>query len=127
LAARLAAVAALAAALAVAAGAFGAHALAGRLGLRERELWETATRYLAWSALGGLAMALHLARSGAAAGLAAGGTLAVIAGGALFSLTLYGLSLGGPRWLGAITPVGGFAMILGFVAFAIAVLRAGPG
>lgn len=126
MAARLAAVAALAAALAVAAGAFGAHALEGRLGERERELWETATRYLAWSALGALAMALHLVRStGGAAGQ--GGALAVLAGGAWFSLTLYGLALGGPRWLGALTPVGGLAMILGFLAFAFAMLRAGPG
>ncbi|KAB2956367.1 MAG: DUF423 domain-containing protein [Thermoanaerobaculia bacterium] len=112
--------------MAVAAGAFGAHALAGRLGERERELWESATRYLTWSALGGLAMALHLVRSSlGAAGL--GGAIAVLAGGAWFSLTLYGLALGGPRWLGALTPLGGLAMILGFLAFALAMLRAGPG
>jgi uncharacterized membrane protein YgdD (TMEM256/DUF423 family) len=125
-AARLAAAAAFAAALAVAAGAFGAHALAARLGARERELWESATRYLAWSALGSLAMALHLVRSSAGAA-GTGGALALLAGGAWFSLTLYGLALGAPRWLGALTPIGGLAMILGFVAFALAILRAGPG
>jgi uncharacterized membrane protein YgdD (TMEM256/DUF423 family) len=35
-------------------------------------------------------------------------------GGLLFSGTVFALALGGPRWLGAVTPVGGVAMILAF-------------
>jgi uncharacterized membrane protein YgdD (TMEM256/DUF423 family) len=121
MAARLAAAAALAAATAVAAGAFGAHALAGRLDARGLELWRTADRYLALAAVGALAMA-------ALAGSILGGrgTLGgwiLLAGGALFAATLCGLALGGPRWLGAVTPLGGAAMIAGFVLFALAALR----
>ncbi len=126
MAARLAAAAALVAALAIAAGAFGAHALAGRLAARESALWETATRYLVYSSLAALAMALHVARSPGGSG--ALGTTMVLAGGGLFATTLYALALGGPRWLGAVTPVGGIAMILGLTLFAIAALRGvGPG
>lgn len=117
---RLAAVAALVAAVAIAAGAFGAHALAGRLGARERELWETGARYLAYAGIAALAMALHVARSGSGAA----GTLALIAGGILFSSTLFALALGAPRWLGAVTPLGGIAMIGGLAAFALAAWRA---
>lgn len=116
---RLAAVAALVTAAAIAAGAFGAHALAARLGARERELWETGARYLAYAGIAALAMALHVGRTGAGAA----GTWTLVAGGALFSTTLFGLALGAPRWFGAITPLGGIAMIGGLVAFALAALR----
>lgn len=115
------AAAALVLAAAVAAGAFGAHALADRLDPRQRELWETGARYLAYAGLAGLAMA-QLAGRGAAAG-----TGLVLAGGALFALTLFGLALGGPRALGAMTPLGGAAMIAGLVLFALAVLRGASG
>lgn len=117
--ARLAAVAALVTAAAIAAGAFGAHALAARLGARERELWETGARYLAYAGIAALAMALHVERTGAGAA----GTWALVAGGALFSTTLFALALGAPRWFGAVTPLGGIAMIAGLVAFALAALR----
>jgi uncharacterized membrane protein YgdD (TMEM256/DUF423 family) len=119
---RLAAAAALMAAVAVASGGFGAHALASRLGARELELWQTGSRYLTLAALGGLAIA------GASAALsvraAAAGWL-VLAGGVVFASTLFGLALGGPRILGAVTPLGGAAMILGFHWFAVAVWRDG--
>lgn len=119
---RLIAAAALVAAAAIAAGAFGAHALAERLGARERELWETGARYLAYAGIAALAMSLHVVR----AGVGATATWALVAGGVLFSTTLFALALGGPRWLGAVTPLGGLAMIGGLVAFAIAAWRA-PG
>ena len=40
-------------------------------------------------------------------------------GSAIFSGTLFGLALGGPKWLGAVTPVGGSLLILGFLVFAV--------
>ncbi len=102
-------------ALAVALGAFGAHALAGRLDPRGLELWETAARYLMYAGLGALAAAAA-GRSTAPAG----GIALVLAGGLLFAGTVAALALGGPRVLGAVTPVGGVALIAGFLWIAIA-------
>jgi uncharacterized membrane protein YgdD (TMEM256/DUF423 family) len=59
----------------------------------------------------------------------AGGRLFTLAGGALligaliFCGTVAILALGGPRWLGAITPIGGLLMIVAFVLLALAALR----
>ena len=103
-------------ALAVVAGAFGAHGLKSRLDADSLALWETAARYFMVAGLGlvliGLT-ALHQAKRGFDA---AGVCLA--AGGLIFSGTVAVLALGGPRWLGAVTPIGGTLMIAGFVLFA---------
>jgi uncharacterized membrane protein YgdD (TMEM256/DUF423 family) len=47
----------------------------------------------------------------------------LLVGTLIFSFTVFALALGGPRWLGAITPIGGTLMILGFVLFALAAWR----
>jgi uncharacterized membrane protein YgdD (TMEM256/DUF423 family) len=108
---------ALGGALSVIAGAFGAHALAARLEPRELQLWETAARYLMYGSL-----ALALVGLGGLHGLrridAAGWFL--LTGSLVFSGTVFGLALGGPRWLGAVTPIGGTLMIVGFLLFAFA-------
>ncbi|HEV7669763.1 MAG TPA: DUF423 domain-containing protein [Thermoanaerobaculia bacterium] len=115
-------VGAVGAALAVIAGAFGAHALAGRLDAHSLTLWETAARYLMYGSLGlillGLARNAHPHRFYRAAGWA------LFLGTAVFSATVFALALGAPRVLGAITPLGGLAMIAGFLLFALAA-RAG--
>ena len=108
-------------AAAVAGGAFGAHALAGRLGARELGLWETAARYLFYSGLGTGLAGLALAQAGLPGWLWAGRLVA--AGGALFAGSLAALALGGPRWLGAVTPLGGTLMIAGFLLFAFTAWR----
>lgn len=113
------------AAVAVAAGAFGAHGLASRLTARELELWSTASRYLGIAALGALAIAAYAGGPGVGRGLAGGWLVA--GGGVLFAGAVYGLALGAPRWLGAVAPLGGIAMVLGFTLFALAALRHGPG
>ena len=106
------AVAALLAAVAVGLGAFGAH------GLRERfladprlgEWWETATFYL-------------LVHAVAAACLPASTRwprLLLLAGAAVFAGTLYAMALGAPRWLGAVTPMGGTMLVVGWVGAAVA-------
>jgi uncharacterized membrane protein YgdD (TMEM256/DUF423 family) len=104
-------------ALAVAAGAFGAHGLAARLSERSLELWETASKYLIYGGFGvvltGL-VALH--GPGRLVG-GAGGCL--LAGSVIFSGTVFALALGGPRWLGAVTPIGGLLLIAGFVLLAV--------
>jgi uncharacterized membrane protein YgdD (TMEM256/DUF423 family) len=109
------------AALAVAAGAFGAHALAGRLDAHALSLWETAARYLMYGALGLLALGLA-ARPAPPRGLAAAGWC-LLAGTLIFSGTVGALALGGPRWLGAVTPIGGLLLIAGFLLFGWAALR----
>jgi len=115
---------ALAAALAVVLGAFGAHALRARLAPDLLATYHTAVQYHFWHALGLLAIgivAIHLPNSVA---LKWAGWV-MLAGIVAFSGSLYILALTGVRWLGAITPFGGAALIVSWILFAVAVLRAG--
>lgn len=108
-------------ALAVVAGAFGAHGLKSRLDADALALWETAARYLMYAGLGAVAagiVALHETRRGF--DVAAG---SMLAGGLVFSGTVAVLALGGPRWLGAVTPLGGLALILGFAVLGVTAWR----
>ena len=102
--------------VAVMAGAFGAHGLETRLDARGLELWETAARYLIYGGFGlvllGLAQAVE-----PRAGIDRAGWL-LAAGTGVFAGSVGALALGGPRWLGAVTPLGGLAMIAGFAWFA---------
>lgn len=52
-----------------------------------------------------------------------GGAWALLAGSMLFAATLDGLALDAPRWFGAITPIGGLAMLLGWLWLAVAAMR----
>lgn len=107
----------------VAAGAFGAHSLKARLDPAELALWETAARYLMYAGLGVVATgAVALRASGRGFDVAAS---LLLAGGLVFSGTVAALALGGPRWLGAVTPLGGLALILGFLLFGFTAWRAG--
>lgn len=101
--------------LGVAAGAFGAHALRERLSDRSLDIFETAARYQMYHALAVLAAAWALDRWGAPAG-AAGWSFVI--GIVVFSGSLYLLALTGIRWLGAITPIGGVAFIVGWALLA---------
>lgn len=97
--------------LGVALGAFGAHGLKDRLDDVGRELWRTAVLYHLLHALALLVVALARQRfrfATATCWLFAAGVL-------VFSGTLYGLALGGARWLGAITPAGGAALLAGWL------------
>jgi uncharacterized membrane protein YgdD (TMEM256/DUF423 family) len=109
-------------ALAVVAGAFGAHGLQARLDARGLELWETASRYLMYGALGLVLLGLAAERAPAAGFPRAAWALAL--GTLVFSGTVAALALGGPRWLGAVTPLGGLLMIVGFLLFAWSAWRA---
>jgi uncharacterized membrane protein YgdD (TMEM256/DUF423 family) len=112
---------ALLAAVAVAAGAFGAHALAARLSPERLATWETAARYHMYHALALIILGAVAARWPAPL-LSVAGWL-FIAGIVVFGGTVYALALGAPRWLGAITPLGGVAFIAGWVLLAVAVAR----
>ena len=113
---------ALSALISVAAGAFGAHALRDRLPPDMLSVFETAARYQMYHALGLLAVAWAAPRWPGPAGAA--GWL-FVTGTVLFCGSLYALVLTGQRWLGAITPLGGFAFILGWAALAWGALNAG--
>jgi len=104
-------------AVSVIAGAFGAHALAARLGPRELALWETAARYLMVGAFA-LILAGLFGRQRAAQGALTGAAWCLLLGSLLFSGTVFALALGSPRWFGAITPIGGTLLIVGFLLFA---------
>jgi uncharacterized membrane protein YgdD (TMEM256/DUF423 family) len=108
--------------MAVGLGAFGAHGLKARLTVETLAVWQTAVQYHAWHALGLLAVGLagfHFEGNW----LKAAGWL-LLAGIALFSGSLYALALGAPRTLGMVTPIGGIAFILGWLAFALALIYA---
>ena len=111
-------------ALSVIAGAFGAHALAARLEPRDLQLWETAARYLMYGSFAMVLVGLFGAQGAPVRhrGVDAAGWC-LLAGSALFSGTVFGLALGGPRWLGAVTPIGGTLLIVGFLIFAWAAAR----
>lgn len=115
------AVGALSAALAVAAGAFGAHALSGTVAPDRLAVWETAARYQMYHALGLLVVAYLAGQKSAGPARVAG--WAFIAGSVIFSGSLYLLTLTGLRWLGAVTPLGGVAFLIGWLTLAWGVWR----
>lgn len=115
---RTLAIAGLLLALATACGAFGAHALKAHLTPERLQLWETAVRYQFFQALGLLGVGLALRSLDAA--VLRHAALLIVVGIVLFSGSLYALSLGGPRALGVLTPVGGVAWIAGWLLFAYA-------
>ncbi len=105
---RLIAAGAVLAGSAVLLGAFGAHALKARLDAEALGWWHTAVEYQMWHALAVVGLGLSpIARLRLPAWLMAGGAM-------VFSGTLYAMALGAPRWLGAVTPIGGMLMIAGW-------------
>jgi len=103
-------------ALATLCGAFGAHALRGQLAPERLQVWETAVRYQFFQALGLVGIGLAL-RSLDVEALRLAAVL-IVAGVLLFCGSLYALSLGAPRGLGALTPLGGLGWIAGWLLFA---------
>lgn len=105
-------------ALGVLFAAFGAHSLAARLEPHALATFETGARYQLIHALA-LGLAALAARDAARA-WAERAALLFFAGILLFSGSLYGLALSGIRILGFITPLGGLALLLGWLALALA-------
>jgi uncharacterized membrane protein YgdD (TMEM256/DUF423 family) len=99
---------ALLAATGVALGAFGAHGLKTLLPPEALGWWQSAVQYQMWQAIGLVAIgAAPAVRTRGPAWMLAAGTM-------IFSGSLYAMALGGPRWLGAVTPIGGALMIAGW-------------
>lgn len=104
--------AALSGALAVGAGAFGAHGASGAAA----EWLKTGGQYQLIHALAALVALRFDAR---------GSSWLFVGGAAIFAGTLYLMALGAPRWLGAITPVGGVLLIAGWLWLAFVASRGG--
>ena len=98
----------LSAATAVAAGAFGAHTLADAQSGRSAELFKTASQYQFGHAVAVLALQALQPESIV-------GPLLLLFASLVFATSLYGLGFGAPRWTGVITPLGGLAMIGGWL------------
>lgn len=106
--------------LSVAGGAFAAHALKEKLSERSLEIFETGARYQMYHALALLLVALLLTRAELPQTSLVAAGFAFIAGVVIFSGSLYALSLTGIKWLGAITPLGGVAFMIGWGCLAVA-------
>jgi len=107
--------------LGVAGGAFGAHGLRGRISDAMLANFETGTRYLLVHAVALLVVGVLSSRQGAPPLTAVGWCFSV--GMLIFTGTLWILALTNMRWLGAVTPVGGTALIAGWVLLAVAAAR----
>ena len=104
--------------LGVAIGAFGAHGLRGRLTPDMLAVFETGVRYHLYHALAMLATAALMSRMDGRAIVVAGWSF--FAGILIFSGSLYALALSDVRILGAVTPIGGVAFLIGWIALAVA-------
>lgn len=114
------AIAAILGGLSVAGGAFGAHALKTQLSESALQTFETGARYQMYHALALLLVALLLSQAEGGRGAIAAAGIAFVIGTVLFSGSLYTLSLSGIKWMGAIAPLGGLALILGWGCLAVA-------
>lgn len=108
--------------LGVAAGAFGAHGLSDKVTPRLLDAWNTAVRYQMWHVLAVLIVVLSrpacLVRR-----MAVAACVAWLLGIIVFSGSLYALVLAGGGLFGAVTPFGGFALIVGWILLACAAIK----
>ena len=105
----------------VAAGAFGAHGLKSRLSAEMLTIFEVGVRYQMYHSFALIVAAWAQTRWPGVLVTASGWFFLV--GIALFSGSLYLLSLTGLRWLGAITPLGGLAFLAGWLCLAWVFLK----
>lgn len=108
-------------ALAVCLGAFGAHVLKGQLDAYSLNVFEKAVFYHFVHALGILAIPMMIKTSLVKKKTALRAALLLTFGITVFSGSLYVLAISGMKWLGAITPIGGLAFILGWLVLLISV------
>jgi uncharacterized membrane protein YgdD (TMEM256/DUF423 family) len=111
--------------LGVGLGAFGAHGLKDLLAkLGTSATFQTAVQYQMYHAAAILAVGLLCLTGNCRPGVNVAGW-AFLAGVVIFSGSLYVLSVTGMKWLGAITPFGGVAFLVGWLALAVAAGMAG--
>jgi uncharacterized membrane protein YgdD (TMEM256/DUF423 family) len=107
--------------LGVAGGAFGAHALKARISEQMLANFDTGTRYLLAHAVALLVVGVLSGRDGVGDLTTVGSAFTV--GMVIFTGSLWLMALTGTRWLGAITPIGGTALLVGWVALGLAAAR----
>jgi uncharacterized membrane protein YgdD (TMEM256/DUF423 family) len=112
---------AIAAGIGVILGAFGAHGLKSRVDPALLAVFETGVRYQMYHALA--LVAVGLARVHWPSTLISLAGWCFLVGILIFSGSLYLMTATGARWLGAITPIGGVAFIIGWIAFAVGAWR----
>jgi uncharacterized membrane protein YgdD (TMEM256/DUF423 family) len=110
--------------ISVACGAFGAHGLRGKLSERMLENWETGARYEMYHALALLGVAWLASHLPMGAVTAAGWCFAI--GTCIFSFSLYALAYWDLPRLGAITPIGGLALLIGWALLIYAAFASAP-
>ena len=92
-------------------GAFGAHALRETLSAHDSiQTWETAVRYQMWHALALILLSINSLNHSIPRMTGP----CFVVGSLLFSGSLYGLALDGPKWLGPVTPLGGLCLMIGW-------------
>tara|TARA_B100000214_G_scaffold362166_1_gene326332 strand:+ start:1459 stop:1824 length:366 start_codon:yes stop_codon:yes gene_type:complete len=109
------------AAISVLFGAFGAHILKSRLSTEDLTIFETAVRYQMYHSLG--IMIMGVASFYIPHNLISLPSYFMIFGTIIFSGTLYLIVFTNLRWMGAITPIGGLCLILGWLIFAYNIYR----
>jgi uncharacterized membrane protein YgdD (TMEM256/DUF423 family) len=108
--------------LGVALGAFGAHALKARLAADMMAIYQTGVQYHLWHALGVILIGVLAQLMPASKWMPLAGW-AMIVGVAIFSGSLYALSLSGVRVLGAVTPVGGVLLLAAWAMLAYGAMQ----
>ena len=117
-------VAALSGLLAVAIGAFGAHGLKGRVAADLMVIYQTGVQYHFYHTFAILFVALLMMHY-PQLGLLRWSGVFFIVGILIFSGSLYVMALTGLRWLGAVTPIGGLALIVGRFLLALSAYQGG--
>jgi len=113
--------------LGVGAGAFGAHALEGVIPESRLATWELAARHQLVHGVAAFATGLAMRAGVDLGGVGRAGAWLLVGGVVVFSGTLYGLAASGVGELGAITPIGGTGLVVGWAMLAWGGLRGGVG
>ncbi len=109
-------------AVAIGIGAFGAHAIKGKISVEDTAIFETASRYLTTQSLGIILVALCMSRLDSISLIIAAWCMSI--GVVVFSGSLYALIWTGNRGLGAITPIGGVLLLVAWLSVAFAAISA---
>ncbi|MBL8523626.1 MAG: DUF423 domain-containing protein [Betaproteobacteria bacterium] len=110
--------------LGVALGAFGAHALKAKLAADMLAVYQTGVQYHLWHALGVVLIGIVAQLLPASKWMPIAGWT-MVAGVVVFSGSLYALAISGVRVLGAITPIGGVALLAAWLLLSYGVIKAG--
>jgi len=104
-------------------GAFGAHGLKGRVSDSLLSAFQTATYYQMFHTLALFALVVFMSQLQNVPKAFVLTCFLWLGGMLLFSGSLYGLTLGGPSWLGPVTPIGGLLLMVGWLGLLVGSLQ----